>query len=72
MQDKLGLAEYKETLLDLVSRVIYEDYNYIFTENKLDTVIYKMWESYYNSEIEVSIRRDSTVLESFLYYSVKV
>ena len=72
MQDKLGLAEYKETLLDLVSEVVFEDYNYIFAENKLDNIIYKMWESYYNSHQEISIRRDSVILESFLYYTVKV
>lgn len=72
MDNKLGLTEYKETLLSLVSGVVYEDYNYNFTDNKLDNIIYKMWESYYNSQNEVSIRRDAVVFETFLYYSVKL
>lgn len=74
MDDKLGLAEYTEVLYDSVGTVIIGEWYTSGLDDDEDiirTVVYNMWNSYYRSDLEVSIRRDAEILQSFLILSIK-
>lgn len=74
MVDRLGLAEYTDVLYDSVGNVVIGEW---YTsgldddEGIIRTVVYNMWNSYYRSDLEVSIRRDAEILQSFLILSIK-
>jgi len=73
-KDKLGLAEYKDVLFDNVGTVILNQWRTSgldSNEDILETVVYDMWNSYYRSDLTISIRRDSEILQSFLILSIK-
>lgn len=73
-KDKLGLAEYKDVLFDNVGTVILNQWRTSGLDSRediLETVVYDMWNSYYRSDLTISIRRDSEILQSFLILSIK-
>lgn len=72
--EKLGLAEYTDVLFDNVGMIILNQWRTSgLDENEdiLNSVVYDMWSSYYRSDLTVSIRRDSEILQSFLILSIK-
>lgn len=65
-QERLGITEYTEVLLDSISRMIVTQ-SYIDENNDFfDHLIFKMWENYMNSLEYISIRKQSQLLEIFL------
>lgn len=72
VNDRLGIAEYEEVLLENISKMIINQ-NYI-DENELffNNLIFKMWENYYNSNVEIiSIIKQARLLEIFLGTMIK-
>lgn len=70
--EKLGLSEYENVLLENVSRMVinqsYIDGNFEF----FNSLIFKMWENYYNSSVEpISIIKQAQLLEIFLGTMIK-
>lgn len=71
--DRLGLNEYSETLYDITGEGIVSDFvNELDpSEDILRNIVFRMWESYYTSDKEVSIKRDATILQSCLVQMLK-
>jgi len=64
-ENKLGQSEYEEVLLDNISKVVVNR-NYI-AQNKdfWDAIVFKLFEEYYFSLEETSIRKQAKILEIF-------
>jgi len=64
-ENKLGQSEYEEVLLDNISKVVVNR-NYI-AQNKYfwDAMVFKLFEEYYFSLEETSIRKQAKILEIF-------
>lgn len=71
-QERLGLVEYTEVLLENISRMVINQ-NYINSnEDFFNSVCFKMWENYYNSNTEpISIIKQARLLEIFLGIMLK-
>lgn len=63
MENILGIAEYEEVLLDNISKVVINT-NYI-SQNKdfWNMLIFKMYEEYFSSKEQTSIRKQAKYLE---------
>lgn len=67
-QDKLGFFEYKEVIYGFLNELIVS----LADDEKLEDILYSMWNSYYTSTIkEISIKRDAKVLETALFFLIK-
>jgi len=65
MQEKLYQSEYEEVLLDNISKVVINR-NYIASNQQFwDKMVFKMFEEYYFSPEEISIRKQAKLLEIF-------
>jgi len=65
MSEKLGQVEYYETLLDNISKIVINR-NYIAQNQDFwDNMVFKMFEEYYFSLEEISIRKQAKLLEIF-------
>lgn len=63
--DKLGFFEYKEVIYGFFN----EPLVYSLDEEKLEELLFSLWESYHHSDIkEISIKRDAKVFETVLFY----
>lgn len=74
MNDKLGLSEYTDVLYDFVGTAVLNEWysSELDTEEEvLRKVVYTMWQTYYKSVFDISIKRDAEILQSFLLFSVK-
>jgi hypothetical protein len=67
--DRLGQIEYEEVLFDNISKVVVNR-GYVY-ENQLfwDNLVFKFWEEYYFSMEEISIRKQSKLIEIFFKLS---
>lgn len=72
LRDKLGLEEYSQHVYDNVSKLIINR-NYISeNQNFFNKLLFKMWEDYYYTTTEtVSINRQISLLEIFLFCSLE-
>lgn len=62
---RLGIAEYSEVLLDNLSKVVVNR-NYLEQNQEFwDTIVFKLFEQYYYSLEEISIRKQAEGLEIF-------
>ena len=65
MSERLGQVEYYETLLDNISKIVINR-NYIAQNQDFwDNMVFKMFEEYYFSLEEISIRKQAKLLEIF-------
>lgn len=67
MNDKLGLEEYSQFVLEGISKIIINR-NYIEeNEDFFNTLLYKFWEEYYTSIVEpITIWKQIKLMEIFL------
>lgn len=65
-REKLGLVEYESVLIDNISTMVVNR-NYI-SQNSLfwDNMVFKLFEQYYFSREEISIRKQAESIEIFL------
>lgn len=63
--DRLGQIEYEEFLLDTISKIVINR-NYIQQNIEFwNNLVFKLWEEYYFSTEEISILRQTKMLEIF-------
>lgn len=67
MQDKLGLEEYSQFVLENISKIIINRHYIEDNQEFFNAVLFKMWEDHYKSVLEpISILKQMKHLEMFL------
>lgn len=70
-EQKLGQLEYEDVLLDNLSKVVINRRYIKENQNFWDNLIFKMFEEYYFSTEEISIRKQAKYLEIFFDCNIK-
>lgn len=70
-EQKLGQIEYEEVLLDNLSKVVINRRYIKENQDFWDNIIFKMFEEYYFSSEEITIRKQAKYLELFFDCNIK-
>lgn len=71
-RNKLGLTEYREVILDNISRLIINEQHIIENQDAYEAIIFKTYEKYANSKTEnYTINQVVNLLEIFLDSAIK-